>query len=106
VFAWSGNAKIVLLNYFQFPSFFVVEDPKFEGFKPIEEDRFLSRVTILSGSKEFFKEADSISYKHISDFLSERIVFYVEKKEFNDNIRKGTVFFFVTCLLDWIICVM
>lgn len=85
---------------------FAWSDPEFNGFKPIPDDRSLNKQFLLDGIDKYFKEAEDIGHKFISDLIGERRMYYEDNREFSSTIRYGVVFVICTCMIDWYICMM
>lgn len=79
-------------------------DPDYqEGFKPVDDDYEMNWSEILKSRQEFFKEGEKVGGMFMEKIIGKRREFYNDKHDNREKTILGSVFFFGTCFLDWII---
>jgi hypothetical protein len=87
-------------------AYLILLDPAYAGFHQIKDETQLPIDLITIGRRKFFREGDSIGQQLLEAYIREVQSFYNTKSENRQTLQRGFVFFIVTCLLDWYVCVM
>jgi hypothetical protein len=83
-----------------------MKDPNFTGFKPFPDDHKIESGELIRSRAKYFAEGSAIGSQLIHQYTAERRLFYADAKEHRELVRNGFIFFVITCLLDWAVCVM
>ena len=59
---------------------------------------------LIKSRRDFFKEGDVLNQTFVNEIINQRRQFYQDKRDNRETIAIGIVFFFVTCICDYIVC--
>ena len=85
---------------------FVYIDPKYSGFKQVDDNDEMLASDIYIGRQQYFDEGNSIAKKFVDAYIASRHEHYNGVNEFRKNVLYGSVFLVVICALDWHVCNM
>ncbi len=57
---------------------------------------------LIKGRREFFKEGSEMGKTFLTAIKKELYIWYADKQDTRDTLKKGSIFFVGTCLLDWL----
>ena len=82
---------------------FCWSDPKFEGFHMHPDTDTKTINELLECRRKYFADLTRVGFKYVDAYRIERDMYWVDKEEFNENMRYGFVFFILTCIADYYI---
>jgi len=79
-------------------------DPNYSGFNSLPADLCMPVETLIRSRRTFFPEGQQLSETFFKALISQRKLYYEERREMADLWRWGFVFFIATCLADYAVC--
>lgn len=81
-------------------------DPNYSGFKPLDDDFELSIQEIVNGRQRFFQEGGRVGKEFLTHMKATIEELEENKRENKQTLKRGFVFFIITCFADYFVCVM
>jgi len=66
----------------------------------------ISTSDLVVSRRKYYETGTEVGQQFMRDYIGSRNEFYNNKEENATTIKRGVAFFFVTCLLDWAVCVI
>ena len=85
---------------------FCWSDPNFEGFHMLPDTDTKTVNELLECRRKYFGDMTRVGFKYVDAYRIERDLYWVDKNEFDENMRYGFIFFILTCIADYFIGVV
>lgn len=82
---------------------FAWSDPDYKGFNQLSADLLVPLPQVLNSRRLYFPEGLAVASSFANDVCAERRMRYHDRREVNESLRNGAVFFAVCVLLDSLI---
>ena len=79
-------------------------DPKYSGFKPLDDDFELSIEEIISGRQQYFPEGKHVSQEFVTYMKITMEELEENKRSNRQTLKRGFIFFLLTCGADYLVC--
>jgi hypothetical protein len=89
-----------------FDGFWSTDPNRGKGYAPVSDDLKLPIDVIINGRKEFFNEGQTMARTYLTAVRGVINSYYEKKQDNKELMRNGVIFFFVTCIADYIVCTM
>ena len=79
--------------------------PDYHGITPVDENARLDVNQLCASRQLYFQDATTVSTAFVNDYMTIRREYWSNKKEKNDNLKYGALFFLATCVFDYLVMV-